>query len=144
MHEGYRGHADDDCFSVRAGNVACLLLATSLLIIALVVPGFLGGFLTVNNCRTTVRSIHIMGLSLMGGCLAHGISSTGDWTTWKSLKSIVHAKHKKIFFSALIIFYYYYFLVWNLSSQCCLPCPLSPSRTNHLVIGHLIHHFPPS
>lgn len=82
---------------IAAGNSSCLLLASTL-IIALIVPGFLGGFLTVNDCRTTVRSIHIIwACHLMGDCLAHGISSTGDWTTAKSLKSMVHAKHRKIF-----------------------------------------------
>ncbi|OJJ84020.1 uncharacterized protein ASPGLDRAFT_374544 [Aspergillus glaucus CBS 516.65] len=92
--------------------LACLLLATSLLIIALVVPGFLGRFLTVNNCRTTVRKYPHNGPVTYGGCLAHDISSAGDWTTWKSLKSIVHTKHKKIFFFCFdnIFFFYHFFL----------------------------------
>lgn len=78
-----------------------------------------------------------MGLSLIGGgCLAHGISSTGDWTTGKSLKSIVHAKHKKIFLFCFDIIFLFFFLGWTLSSQHCLSFPLPPPRTNHLVIGH--------
>lgn len=52
-----------------------------------------------------------MGLSFMGVVWYTAFLLLGDWTTAKSLKSIVHAKHRKI-----CLFFFFFFCLDNI---CC-------------------------
>lgn len=148
--------ADDCCWKLL---LACLLLASTL-IIALVVPGFLGGFLTVNDCKTTVRSIHIIWACHLWGLFGtrHFFYRGLGYCEIAQVDCPRQAQKDLPFFFPLgfdnnccsslglvflsLLLYYFSGLDFVLSVLSIIPPP--STRTNHLVIGHLIHHLPPS
>ena len=139
--------ADDCCWKLL---LACLLLASTL-IIALVVPGFLGGFLTVNDCKTTVRSIHIIWACHLWGlfgtrhffyrglgyceiaqvdCPRQAQKDLPFFFPWALI--IIAVRHWVLFF------YHYYYIIfrgWTLSSRSCLSFPLPPLARTVWLLG---------